>query len=668
MKSDLASLKLKLIASIALIAGVAIIATIVTSLTLTRVGQSVSRLASDTLSLAAANARFAEIGQAVRVDVPLLGNAETQFDREAAAERLRQHFQTLRALLPRTRATAGFAASVEDVLGRLDATVQDLDRSVARRFGQRAVLSAQIARINRLHGDFLLEVDPLLTDAKFNVAAALRDVDGSAGRPWQERRDGVAVEIRNAEALGRLHANANLAVGLMLRGAAETDFRRIEHLKGRLADTIAEANVNAAGLSVNPSAITLRQLWEEIADYGQPGRDLLALKLRENALSAESLRLQEENGVLLERLGSIVAGAVRESGLRSETVAAEIDGTVARGRVFSVVSMLVMLGLLLAFTVFYVRGQLFGRLMAVLTSMQAISDGDKDVRVPVEGKDEIGQLADAVRLFRHKSQALDQRARELNQSNIALTGEIARRRGVENDLRETQAELVQAAKLAALGQLSAGIAHEFNQPLMAMGSYTHNAVRYLEKGETAMCREKLGDIDRLIKRLSKSSNHLKTFARRPQEAATRHDVREVMANALSLFEQRIASETVEVVWRQPGEPVDVMTEPAQLEQVFVNLISNALDAMKNSDTPRLTIGIEETGRLARVSLSDTGAGLSEEARDRAFDPFFTTKPPGEGLGLGLSISYNIVRDLGGRLDIGRAEEGGVIATVELFKT
>jgi two-component system C4-dicarboxylate transport sensor histidine kinase DctB len=666
--SGLSSLGRKLVASIVLIAGVAVIATVVTNVTLTGVGRSVSRLASDTLSLAAANARFAEIGQAIRVDVPQLGNAETQFGREAAVARLGRHFETIRALLPQTQATpTDFAASVEEVLTRLDANVQALDRSVARRFGQRAELAGRIARVNRLHGDFLLEVDPLLTDAKFNVTAALREA-GPGNETDNGGNDLVSAEIRNAEALGRLHANVNLAVGLMLRGAAETDFRRIEHLKGRLTETIAEADVNAAELAANPSAITLRQLWREIAGYGQTGRDLLDLKLRENALNAESVRLQEENGVLLERLGQIVAGAVRESGARSETVAQDIDGAVGRGRAFSIASTLVMLALLLAFTVFYLRGQLFARLMSVLSSMQAIADGDRNVKVAVEGRDEIGQLADAVRLFRHKSEALDLKARELSASNIALTDEIARRRRVENDLRETQAELVQAAKLAALGQLSAGIAHEFNQPLMAMGSYVHNAQRYLDRGEAAMCREKLGDIDRLIKRLSKTSNHLKTFARRPQEAATRHDVREVVANALSLFEQRIAGDGIEVVWHQPAERVDVMTEPAQLEQVFVNLMSNALDAMKETGSPRLTIDIGQSERLARVSLRDTGSGLSDEARKRVFDPFFTTKPAGEGLGLGLSISYNIVRDLGGRLDIRDAEGGGVVATVELFRT
>ncbi len=643
-------------------------ATLVTGITLDRVSRSVANLAVENLGASAVNARFAEIGQAIRVEVPALGDAQTQFERETALERLTDHFGGIRELLGQAkRSEGGYSVGLGDVISSLEANIRDLDTNVGKRFFLKSALAQQVTRINRLHGDFLLEVEPLLTDARFNVGSALRHAGGTGGAHAFHHAL-VAEEVRATEALGRLHANANLAVGLILRAASENEYRAIEYLQGRLAETVEEANETAAMLVGNSSSITLRQLWHQLARFSDGEDSLLNLKLRESGLLSENMQLQETSGALLTKLGDLVAGAVRESGRRSELASEEIAVIVSNAHLLNAASTAILLALLLAFSVVFVRGKLLLRLMDVLSSMRLIADGKTDISVPVSGPDEIGQLADAVRLFQDKSRALDVHATELRRSNEALLEEIDLRRRAETELRETQAELIQAAKLAALGQLSAGIAHEFNQPLMAMRSYTHNALRYVERGDLDKIREKLADMDRVIGRLSKSSNHLKRFARRPQEVVTRHDLSDVASNALSLFEERLAREGVHVRWDRPEHPVHVMTEPALLEQVLVNLISNALDAMREIASPQLVVGVSETGKLARVSIRDSGAGFSDEVRDRLFDPFFTTKPPGEGLGLGLSISYNVIRDLGGRLEVRRARGGGVLATVELFKS
>ncbi|MCV0352072.1 MAG: HAMP domain-containing protein [Nitratireductor sp.] len=667
MNGHSTSLRSKILVAMATIAGFAIVAMLVANFTLGNVGNTISNLASDNLKTAAASARLAEIGQAIRVDVPMLGSARTRFERESALERLEDHFGHLRQLLATGMGKDEAFSGLGGVLAEVEANVLALDRNVARRFVLAKQREEETARLNRLHGDFLLEVDPLLVDAKFNVESALEARAGE-GLADNARRSLVEREVRLTEALGRLHASANLAVGMILRGASETDFRLIEQLQGRLAETVDEGNANAALIASNASAITLRQIWDDIALFATEPDNLLDRRLNESGLLAESAQLQEMNASLLEELGNVVAGAVRESGLRSSLASAEINDVLSGWRVFNAFSTAILLLLLLAFSYFFVRGHLFQRLMKVLEAMGRIASGEKGIQVGVSGSDEIGQLADAVRLFRDKSEALDQRARELRQANVSLTSEIERRRQVETELRETQAELVQAAKLAALGQLSAGIAHEFNQPLTAMGSYTHNALRYLERGDIDKGREKLGDIERLIKRLAKTSNHLKTFARRPQDVLVRNDVTEVVANALTLFKERIERQGVALVMEHPPHPVHVMTEPALLEQVLVNLVSNALDATEPVHPARLTIRISETEMLARIEVEDNGEGIAEGLEGKLFDPFFTTKPPGEGLGLGLSISYNVIRDLGGRLELKRREEGGVIATVELFKT
>lgn len=667
MKLYSTSLLSKLLAALAVIAGFAIVAMLVTNITLGNVGATISNLASDNLQTAAASARLAEIGQAIRVDVPMLSNARTRFEREAALERLENHFGRLRQLIASETSSNEIFRGLTDMLAAVEENVHALNRNVSRRFTLAEQREEETARLNRLHGDFLLEIDPLLIDAKFNVAAAIeppiRDALSDDARQRLVER-----EVRLTEALGRLHASANLAVGMVLRGASETDFRLIEQLQTRLTETVDDGNASASLLARNASTITLRQIWERIANFSSAPDSLLDRRLKESGLLTESAQLQEMNATLLEHLGSVVADAVRESGYRSSVVSQEINEALAGGRTFNALSTAVMLLLLLLFSYVFVRGHLFQRLMKVHHAMGRIANGQTGITVGVSGRDEIGQLADAVRLFRTTCEALDLRAQQLREANFTLTAEIERRQHAETELRETQAELVQAAKLAALGQLSAGIAHEFNQPLSAMGSYTHNALKYLQKGDVDKCREKLNDIERLIKRLAKSSNHLKTFARRPQDALARHDVTEVVGNALTLFKDRIDRQGTIVGVDHPPHPLHVMTEPALLEQVLVNLISNALDATQHVTAPEVTIRISETEKLARIEVEDNGEGIAAGMEEKLFDPFFTTKPPGQGLGLGLSISYNVIRDLGGRLYVRARAERGVVACVELFKT
>ncbi|WP_231959655.1 ATP-binding protein [Thalassospira indica] len=655
--------------SVVVIASVSVIATTISNLTLGGVSQTVADLASENLAVTATSARFAEIGQIIRVDTPRLGSASTQYARQDALDSLQAHFQDLHVLsLELATYAPDLTEKLAQLLDDLMTNVEQLDANVATKFEMRDNLSRQVARINRLHSDFLLEVDPLLVDANFNVTSA---IDQSFTSPSTDVQvDTVVNEVRFTEALGRLHAACNLIVGLMLRAVGEDDFGAIEQLRLRLLESISEANENLPALQQNSSSITLLQIWHEIASYGETPRDLLELKLRETALLRQNAQLQDENAVLLETLGGLVADTVRESGQRTENVSLQIEREVRSGQLFGLLAGTTTVGLLILFSVIFIRGQLLQRLMRVLSSMQIIADGNFAHRVLVDGKDEIGQLADAVRLFRHKSQALETHAEALEDTNAELRSEIVLRQQAEQDLRETQAELLQAAKLAALGQLSASIAHEFNQPLAALSSYNHNASLYLERGEHDKCLEKLEDIDRLVKRLSKTSNHLKSFARRPQEAVTKHDGIEVLENALSLFEERIARNGVLLKRAYPDGPVYVLTDPAKLEQVLVNLISNALDAVEELKEPVLHLAIAETDRRAVITVEDNGVGFAPDVSDKLFEPFFTTKPPGKGLGLGLSISFNVIRDLGGRLKVlpSQDEHGGTIATVELFKT
>ncbi len=270
---------------------------------------------------------------------------------------------------------------------------------------------------------------------------------------------------------------------------------------------------------------------------------------------------------------------------------------------------------------------------------------------------------------RHHSEVLEARVTErtadLHDANAQLRQEVEERRLTEARLRKTQTDLVQAGKLAALGQMSAALSHEFNQPLAAVKSYADNAATFLDRDRPEEARQNIGLISQMADRMAAISKHLRNFARRPQEKIGPVPLLPVLDDALALMRARLAEVGAEIRYDRPKEEITVMGGQVRLQQVLVNLLSNAIDAMEDQEVPVIEISVENRGGRWQVSVRDHGPGLSETSLAQLFDPFFTTKSPGKGLGLGLSISYNIVRDFGGRLAAHNHEGGGAVFTVDL---
>ncbi|WP_122454759.1 sensor histidine kinase [Pseudomonas viridiflava] len=227
------------------------------------------------------------------------------------------------------------------------------------------------------------------------------------------------------------------------------------------------------------------------------------------------------------------------------------------------------------------------------------------------------------------------------------------------DLQTAQDGLVQSAKLAALGQMSAALAHEINQPLTAQRMQLATVRLLLDQGRIEEACKALIPVDQQLTRMAALTGHLKTFARKsPAGLRERLDLATVVDQALLLLEPRLHEEHVECVL-QLSRPAWVRGDAIRLEQVLINLLRNALDAMRGRPPARLEIRIEPLDGQWRLSVVDTGEGIAPENLNSIFDPFFTTKPVGDGLGLGLAVSYAIIHELGGQLSAENHGNGAV---------
>ncbi|MEM7631800.1 MAG: ATP-binding protein [Pseudomonadota bacterium] len=256
------------------------------------------------------------------------------------------------------------------------------------------------------------------------------------------------------------------------------------------------------------------------------------------------------------------------------------------------------------------------------------------------------------------------RTAELSRINDALRGEIAERREAEAALKQAQEDLVQVGKLSALGQMSAGISHELNQPLMAIRSFAENGSKFLEREDTGQVGRNLAKISDLAGRMARIIKNLKAFARQESEPAGRVDLLGVAEAALELTETVILRDGIDIELDLPEAPVWVEGGEVRLSQVIVNLITNAADAMSESTQKRIRLTVAaDPDPLIRVE--DSGPGIADPAR--IFEPFYSTKTvgDGEGTGLGLSISYGLVQSFGGNIVGENAPEGGAIFTVRL---
>lgn len=269
---------------------------------------------------------------------------------------------------------------------------------------------------------------------------------------------------------------------------------------------------------------------------------------------------------------------------------------------------------------------------------------------------------------RSQKQLSRRKAREAEATkevNLRLQEEIEEHCRTEQALRDAQAELVQTSKLAALGQMAAGIVHELNQPIAAMRTYAASGRLLLDRDQKDKAYETLSEVTRITDHMAAITAQLKIFAHKTPSQNERVVLQTSLDGALAMTESLFSEVGIEVQKDLPAEPVAVTGGRGRIEQVLVNLIRNGVDAMRDAPQRVLTIGITTDDRMAEIAIADSGTGIDEENLAELFNPFFTTKEVGKGLGLGLSISYRIVTDLGGSIRALNNQSGGASFIVRL---
>ena len=478
-------------------------------------------------------------------------------------------------------------------------------------------------------------------DLRWQASTFVSDIDNliqTAQRNWSNRFDyntqPVPFVDDSLQVLYRVKADFNLLANLIDRVQHLPDLSSLIAIRIHSGEVIDSLNKDLDRLQSVQGYKTLRQSVTDLMLLAQGTNNIFSIRRKErDTKEVGELQLAKIRKDFT-TLNTLLSEQSNQAELATQAAAQNVQATIKQGRIWSI--FLVGGSLLFSIVIvwLYIGHNIVGRITKLNTAMRSIAKGNLEQDIPITGNDEIGAMARSLQSFR-------------------------------DQLSTLQEELVQSGKLAALGQLSAGIAHEINQPLSAIRHYTHNSSRLIEMGRLKEAEENLTHINLLTKRIISTITQLKLLAKGQQDNVVVVDVKQAIDNAmLMLSGHKVLAETKLEV----GDSIEnhqVYADPVQLEQVIVNLVTNALDAVSGNVQKLIQITVEHSEDTVDIKVTDNGKGIAKELRAQVFDTFFTTKKRGQNLGLGLSISYNIVKNFGGQLSIDTEQETGASFSLQL---
>lgn len=545
---------------------------------------------------------------------------------------------------PALRLPAG--SPIPDLVAALQRDLAALPPLYTRRHDLAQTNARDIEALRWLNVDIQDEVEPLLDDYDFNIRARMLELKAQDDPGLRAALvEQVDRDRRLRDRVFQVGTDAGTAVTLMLQIAVSQDEAQIEQLSGLTWDMMAQLGESIDALPERADFLTLRQSYDRLRKLADPANGLVQRRLVGVAGQARIYAVIQsaQDGVAL--LQDHLAGlAVSEKRRVLATIADTVDQ--ARGTMAWLVALTLALGLVgLAIVFGVMRKRIVAPLRELMGRMLRIADS-AGTGVPQTGaRDEIGRMRAAVDEFDRAIAARDQAIRKL---------------------KETQADLVQAGKMAALGNLSAGISHELNQPLAALRYRVVLLESAREAADAQEARRQLDRIADLTDRMEAIISHLRRFARRSDNKREPLRLGDQISGALSLLQGRIEESGAVINSSAAATEARVMGDPILIEQVIINLISNALDAVaeRNGDG-RIALDAVIAGRFIDLTVRDNGVGLGDLSPEEAVNPFVTSKEAGRGMGLGLSISYNIAKDMGGDLMLAPAPDQGVVARLRL---
>lgn len=571
---------------------------------------------------------------------PALMAVQDSESRKLLWQQLNQGTQAIASVLPQIHlarsAMTDRQVSLDDQLQGVIKTLNALNQNILQQLKLKMDKEAESQGLRWAVSGFLADIDPLIDKTQKYIRSRFNEDIPSSGIVIKREGERTIAQLNtDLQVLFRLKADTSLLVNLVGRA------HHLPDPDSLIATAIQadELNLSIVQYIDNMSFVKgfseLRVRVDEVLYFVQRDLNMFELRRQERLQFEAGEQLLTSLEIQLASFNDYISAhvtAVREASMQA---VAQSNNAIAQGNRLMIATSLasVMLSILIVWL--YVAKHLVGRIRILDGSMRIIAAGNLQQSVPVKGRDEIGTMANSLRSFR-------------------------------DQLTEKQAELVQAGKLAALGQLSAGISHEINQPLTAIGHYAHNGVRLLQQGRAHEAEANFEQISSLTKRSTSIIARLKSMARKRRDSIQTVCLNQVVDHVLTLLQSHSQTHCTEIVVDMPSENNMVMAEQIQLEQVVLNLMSNALDAVAdNLHTKKITIECLHSEGQIELRIADNGPGIAPELYEQVFNPFFTTKEVDQGLGLGLSISYNIIQDFGGQLAVVRHPMKGAIFSLRL---